>query len=290
MWIIQELLLASSLQIVYDNEVISWKEFWSGVDSLQECILYRFLANPEDRFSNLTMFKHRTQKSLRHPADPWFPEKLFRTYASFECSNELDRVFALLPLFDSDGFIVDYNDTKLKLILRVWLHLCCKESKPIRAYHLTFLDIWSTVTMFQPYLSAAKLHNDTNILGCSKSEGDRRLDYQERHLVAYLREPWYLSNGVTRSDTLKRALLAGLIDDCEKGEWLLHQMDAHRYVVSFTTTIDAYTLPTAKFKPTRSSGSPYTTKNVTIEGLFDLSGLSWDANLAWFGDYAPSQH
>ena len=128
MWIVQELQLARKVQLVYDDEDISWGSFWLGIDAVKRSLKgFAGVLVPTDKLESLVMHKHKRVKNQR--PSPFYPlslADLLRTFAGLQCRNRLDRVFALLALCDSNGFKVNYRDTLSELALRTWLHVRTK--------------------------------------------------------------------------------------------------------------------------------------------------------------------
>lgn len=122
MWIIQELLLAKCVSLMYGKSTISWNVFWATVGGIQRD---QKIVRP-DAMTTTPAYQHRRQWLERQfrEAQPFalLNELLFR-YATSQCLDIRGRVIALLSLVQGGSrFNPDYDDSPARLAVRAWAH------------------------------------------------------------------------------------------------------------------------------------------------------------------------
>ncbi|KAK5089537.1 hypothetical protein LTR70_005927 [Exophiala xenobiotica] len=122
MWIIQELLLAKCITLMYGKSTISWTVFWATVGGIQRD---QKIVRP-DAMTTTPAYQHRLQWLERQfrEAQPFAPlNELLLRYATSQCLDIRDRVIALLSLAQGGSmFKPDYGDSAARLAVRAWAH------------------------------------------------------------------------------------------------------------------------------------------------------------------------
>lgn len=129
MWIAQEIILPKHLLLAYGSSFIEWKAFWDEVDNL--CLRHdeqsRHILHEE--LENLPAFLHFQQRndrmrSLSEVTHGMLDLRgLLEIYAFSQCSENADRLIALLSLVDDNqGFSWTYEDDAARLTLGASLH------------------------------------------------------------------------------------------------------------------------------------------------------------------------
>ncbi|KIW17865.1 hypothetical protein PV08_05060 [Exophiala spinifera] len=122
-WIIQEFLLARTIELQYGKVVVA------GHNLEKVCLAMRHLL-PQ---SQATALVNQRTATLRGdtPLQSQTLESLIRTYSSSECTDRRDRVFALLSLAadcaSGTGMKPDYGITRFGLLMQV-LEFCRPEN------------------------------------------------------------------------------------------------------------------------------------------------------------------
>ncbi|OQV10925.1 hypothetical protein CLAIMM_14845 [Cladophialophora immunda] len=128
MWIAQELLLASTVELMYNDDLLPWDRFRTGVDSLLRICGERDVPGTK-RFSitHSYAYRHREQrdvfKQLPEGSKSADLNGLLIRYSSSQCTLIRDRVVGLLSLVErGDSFKNCYDGTAANLVLRAFLH------------------------------------------------------------------------------------------------------------------------------------------------------------------------
>jgi hypothetical protein len=121
-WVIQEVILAQSVQLVIGYHTISW--YWVGLGSALFRTQYTHLINSSESFSELSRntmnayFMFRLSRQCDFPSVKLSLLQLFRLTASFETSEPLDTVFALRGLAECVEGIDAIRRLKIDYALR----------------------------------------------------------------------------------------------------------------------------------------------------------------------------
>jgi hypothetical protein len=107
-WIIQEVLLARNFWVMVGTDMLNW-------DQLQDQITDKMLP-PRPRYLSRQMFQMIWKSRRQLPLEPTM-EALLSSYHHTQCSNPLDRIFAMLGMIDKvtqSKIIVEYDRSPLQ--------------------------------------------------------------------------------------------------------------------------------------------------------------------------------
>lgn len=117
LWIIQEILNASTIDLMFGGSRISWQTFWNGVDLLNR--LWRAQDEYTTHQIGLPATRIMRQRATHVAPGAHHIDELLNLCEFSRCDEVRDRVFALLSLLDGgENFEVDYRDSTTKLALR----------------------------------------------------------------------------------------------------------------------------------------------------------------------------
>lgn len=135
-WIVQELLLAQSIDLMYEHNVVSWKKFWSETEQFLEGTYRKDLSGYWEWIVNFEVeaecknvrrslaFNHYRNRSVRLDQHGLVDTSkslsaIIREYSSTKCANKLDRVYGFLSLVrGGTHFPVRYGDKPEELAHR----------------------------------------------------------------------------------------------------------------------------------------------------------------------------
>ena len=128
MWVVQELLLASTIDLMYNDDLLPWDLFWTGVDSpLGLSSEHDVPGSNRYSITHSYAYRHREQREMHNKLPKGGKSAhlngLLARYSSLQCTLIRDRVVGLLSLVERGDYFKDsYHDTVANFALRTFLH------------------------------------------------------------------------------------------------------------------------------------------------------------------------
>lgn len=158
-WIIQELLLASHIELMYNDDMLAWSYFWTGVDNLLRLVGGKATQGTKS-FSIIRSYayRHFVQRDLQTKSIEQHKQnhlnELLERYSASQCTILRDRLVGLLSLLDGgDSFEDSYEGTRANLILRAFYHFRGNMEvlgRLRQALRVTHAQLYEEIATWQP--------------------------------------------------------------------------------------------------------------------------------------------